>query len=735
VRYLLILFMWSSLSPSKAACVQVNDLSPSPPPDAFEATIVARGINIGKDFVWIGTEGATYIAEKYGVGLVKQSRYLFDSEKIPLRIDINALEEGAQEHFSIVNKRASWRSAAEVGSADTAHKFFVSRYGTPVEKALLAGALLKNSGMLELLPSGTATIKRIQELDVHATDKTQRVYLYAISGLDFTPVYVWLTASGDFFAEGDRYYMTIQRGYESSIPSINSAQDEARFNYLHTLNEKLSHRPEGDLIFQNIAVFDSQNGKTLKGRTVVISGNRISSISRNRTQKWSATATIIDGTGKTLLPGLWDMHQHVSGNEPLLDIAAGVTTVRDLGNINDLLTARRRSIDEGEEIGPRIIPAGFIDGAGPGSGSYGLRVASDAEARHAVTEYADQGYRQIKIYGSLNPQLVPVVIDEAHKRGIRVSGHIPAGMTAAECVRLGFDEIQHMYFVFLNFMPDVKKTNTRERFTAPAERAADIDLSSAEVKQFLALLKSHQVAIDPTLNIINDMLTGSPREVEPTAAPIANRLPGQVLRTLMGDGLPNAEQHTERYARSFAAMKKMLKMLYGQGIQIVAGTDSPLGGFALDAELELYERSGIPAKDVLRIATLEAARVMKQDRQLGSVSPGKLADVIVVDGDPSHHISEIRKVSLVVKNGIVYDSREIEHQIGMNSRPELERNTPPTSAPDRYHEREKKIRSSTGIEGRDEKFDENIVAPLSHSHAKRAVPAWDRPFAFRYFRF
>src|SRR5262249_11681850 len=143
---------------------------------------------------------------------------------------------------------------------------------------------------------------------------------------------------------------------------------------------------------------------------------------------------VIDATGKMVLPGLWDMHVHLSGTDGLLHIDAGVTTVRDLANDIDDLTARRKRFDDSTEIGPHVIPAGIIDGSGPFKGPTKVLVSTADEARAAVDNYFRLGYPQIKIYSSVKPELVPVIIEEAHKNGQRVSGHIPAQMTARECV-------------------------------------------------------------------------------------------------------------------------------------------------------------------------------------------------------------------------------------------------------------------------------------------------------------
>jgi hypothetical protein len=248
---------------------------------------------------------------------------------------------------------------------------------------------------------------------------------------------------------------------------------------------------------------------------------------------------------------------------------------------------------------------------------------------------------------------------------MRVSGHIPAGMVAAEAVKDGYDEIQHINMLMLNFMPDVKETQTRLRLTAPAERGGSIDLKSPEVKAFVDLLKEHHTVVDPTLGVFEGSYVARKGTMSPTFAAAADRLPPQVRRGLFTGGLPVPEGKDQTYRDSFANMERMVKLLYDNGIPIVAGTDG-LAGFALDRELELYVQAGIPAPEVLRIATLGAATVMHRDDRLGSIAPGKLADLDIVDGDPTTNISDIRKVRMVVKDGNVFDAKEVAAAIGVH---------------------------------------------------------------------
>jgi imidazolonepropionase-like amidohydrolase len=342
----------------------------------------------------------------------------------------------------------------------------------------------------------------------------------------------------------------------------------------------------------------------------------------------------------------------------MLHLSAGVTSARDMGNDTANVLDLRRRFEAGTLIGPRLVLAGLIDSPGPFQVPIGVMASNEAEARTAVNRYADLGFEQIKVYSSMKPELVPVIITEAHKRGLRVSGHVPAYMTAEQVVKLGFDEIQHVNMLMLNFIDSVKDTRAMSRFTAVGSDAATLDFSSARVKSFLQLLKARHTVLDPTVGTFEDMFVGRPGKKSSTFGMVADRFPSSVARTLVGGGLPVPPGMDQRYVDSYGAMLRMVREAYRMGIPIVAGTDD-LVGFGLHRELELYVRAGTPAPQVLQIATLGAARVTKRTDKLGTIAPGKLADVVLVNGDPSKNISDIRRVELTVKNGVVYKSAEL----------------------------------------------------------------------------
>jgi Amidohydrolase family len=603
-----------------------------------------------------------------GRGQDLTSRLRLDARGIPLREHLTGVDywrNPVDERFELSERTAAWSSGTEKGRKKiSAPAFYITRDGSYIEIGLLAMALLQSPGhKLPLLPEGEARIESVSTARVEVGGKARDLSLYAISGLTATPLYVWMDNPRLFFGRYDGWITVVPEGWEEAAPALIEAQMQAVAARQRAQAAKLSHRPAGALAIKRARLFDPETRTVRPNTTVVISGNRIQAVGRDGEIPIPPGSEVVDAGGKMLLPGLWDMHQHFTDVDGILDLAAGVTTGRDLANDTDYLLGLKRKWDSGEALGPRVVLAGVIEGTGPYAGPTKVLVDTEEKALAAVDRYAELGYVQIKLYSSLDPKLVPPIVKHAHGLGLRVSGHIPYGMTAEQAVREGFDEIQHTNFLFLNFIPGVD-TRTLARMSAVAEHAAELDLHSEPVRAFFRLLKERRTVVDPTVTVYEEKFTGRPGQVSPSLAPVADRLSYQVRRTLPNTSLPVPKGMEPRYRDSFRACLAMVKALYDEGIPIVAGTDS-IAGFVLHRELENYVKAGIPAPEVLRIATLGAAQVMKLDKDLGTVAPAKLADLILVDGDPTVRISDIRRVTLVVKDGVVYDPARLYGEIGI----------------------------------------------------------------------
>jgi imidazolonepropionase-like amidohydrolase len=604
-----------------------------------------------------------------GRGPALTSRIVLDASGIPTSLTVDGhdyLKSAIAERFSREGRQATWTNKVESGSSELdGPAFYLSQSGTPAELPLLVRALLAAPGRsLPLLPSGEARVEALDERTVRHGEDTKRLRLYAVFGLGFQPTAVWLDEAGSFFASLDSWFAIVPEGWEPVVAELLAAQEEKLTALRRAQSQRLRKPPSGPLVIEHANLFDTET-RAMKARTtVLVEGNRIHAVGPDGSIPIPDGAVRIDAAGRALVPGLWDMHSHPEPADGLLLLAAGVTGVRDMA-AEPQKRARLAGWESGETLGPRVAFAGIVDGPGPYQGPTQVLADTEDEARAAVAAMADAKFVLVKVYSSVQPGLVPAIVDEAGKRGLRVGGHIPAGMTAEQAVRAGYDEIQHMNMLFLNFMFDqVPDTRTPARLTAVADGAAALDFADAKTRDFIALLAAQRVTVDPTLQLFENLILDRAGQVAIAYAPIASRLPPVVRRGLLEGGLPVTPEKEQRYQDSFRAMLRMLTELHEARVPIVAGTDS-FGGFALVRELELYVKAGIPAPEVLQIATLGAARAVDQGENLGSIAPGKLADFILVDGDPSQDPGALRNLRLVVKDGVPLDPEALWRELGI----------------------------------------------------------------------
>ena len=634
-------------------------------------TILSAGQKAGSEVDTFSPGGKITSAFEFndrGRGPKIEAKYVIGPDGVPQSTDIagvDYLKAPVDEHFSTENSQARWKSTSEEGSA-TAGGFYLAINSSAMEIALLAQKLAKAGGAgLKLLPAGEAHIEKLNDVTLEDHSQSIHVTEYAITGLTYTPASVWLDDQFNFFASPGTWFAAMREGWEATNAKLYAISQQSETDRYKRLALELTRHPKTPLAIEHVRLYDSVHAAMKDDQTVVVNGDHIVSVSPAASAHVPQDAERIDGHGKTLLPGLFDMHAHAQPPDGIMNIASGVTSIRDMGNdINDL-AKMQKEWQEGSAIGPRVSKAGLIDGRDPMQAPTGIFVTTQEEANAAVNRYADLGYIQTKVYSSLNPTLLPGIIRVSHQRGMRVSGHVPHGLTASQFVSEGADEIQHINFIFLNFLADkVKDTRTPERFTAVGQYARDLDLNSKPVNDFIDLLLQHHTTVDVTLATFEGMFTGRPRKVSPDFAPVLDRLPAQVQRGAFTGGLAVTADNDQTYRDSWAAMLKMTKRMYDAGVPILAGTDAT-AGIMLHRELELEVQAGIPALKALQNATFLAATVLKKQDQLGSIEAGKLADMVLVEGDPGVDISNVRRCRTVIKNGDVFDSARLYASAGI----------------------------------------------------------------------
>ena len=649
---------------------------PEVPADARRYAVLLMGNRAGVLAAWVTPDGAHHTFFAYndrGRGPAVTTRVVLDRSGLITELVATGndyLKSPVDERFRIAGGKASWKSDAENGEKALTGPALYAPINAALTDETEAALLAAPGHRLSLLPEGEAAIERVAERAIDVGGHPGKAILYEETGFGFTPSAVWLDENGRLVAAGNDWVAFVREGAEGSWPALLEAQKARVSARGEEIARKLQKKLGAPLVIRHARLFDSETAAVRGGMSVRIAGGKIAAVGPDASVAASPGDEVLDAKGRMLLPGLWDMHVHMGDwDDGLLHVAAGVTTVRDMGNDIDHLQDVSSRFDSGALVGPHVLKAGFIDGRGPYQGPTKVFADTPEEAKAEVERYASLGYVQIKIYSSVKPELVPVIAAEAHRRGMRVSGHIPAFMTMEQAVAQGYDEVQHANFWFLNFQFDtVPDTRTPARFTAVAEHGAELDLSSERVRAFVQLLQDHHTVLDPTVNVFEEMFLARPGAVSPPLAEVGNRLPPQVRRGTLSAGLPVPEGMDQRYRDSYAAMLRMLKIFYDAGVPIVAGTDA-MAGFSLHSELEQYVAAGIPAPKALQIATLGAARVMKRDVETGSIAPGKAADLILVDGDPAARISDIRRVVTVIRGENLYDAAALYAVLGVRPAP------------------------------------------------------------------
>jgi imidazolonepropionase-like amidohydrolase len=447
------------------------------------------------------------------------------------------------------------------------------------------------------------------------------------------------------------HFEAIRQGYEPALEQFVSAAARDAVASLAETARAIPGRMTGTFAVVGATLIDGTDRPPIPNATVLVRDGRVAAAGPAGSVRIPADTPRVDAAGKYIIPGLWDMHAHYEQVEwgPIY-LAAGVTTVRDMGNEFDFIGAVRDRLRAGDGIGPRLLLAGIVDGDGPFSIGV-TRVNSAEDAARWVKKYHDAGFEQIKIYSSMKPDNVKAVCREAHRLGMTVTGHIPNGMTVFDGVEAGMDQFDHITYALEGLYP----ASFNPRNATPDERleaARALDPSGERGRRLIALLKEHQTVVDDTVVLYE--LNSHP-ESQPVSAfepGVANVAP-ELREQFAGTGVPPA-----RAALAELTQRKRMELLaalHGAGVTLVAGTDQAVPGYSVDRELELYVQAGFTPLEAIQAATIVPARVMKHDADSGTVEPGKRADFDILDRNPLQDIHNIRAVHRVVAAGVLYD--------------------------------------------------------------------------------
>jgi imidazolonepropionase-like amidohydrolase len=577
------------------------------------------------------------------------------------------------ESFHSDGKTATWKSTSESGSKTVdGTALYVPLGGTPQSGAVSLALLAKSKDRtLPLLPGGTLKSKVIDEITVESDGVPRQVQLLAQTGLGLNPQLVWAT-KGDakedarmfaFIVPG--YLTAIEEGWEGNEKKMLELQQAAEGQMVKDLAGRQFRKLEGLTVVRNTRVWDSLTGKVGAPSDVYVYRGKVTAIVPTGSPD-SGAQNQLDAGGRIMIPGLFDMHGHEFGRwGGGLHLAAGITTVRDMGNDNATLQALIDETQRGEILEPQIVPAGFLEGESNFSARNGFVIKNLDEAKKAIDWYNQHGYPQLKIYNSFPKDILKETVAYAHSRGMRVSGHIPAFLKAQDAVDAGFDEIQHINQLMLNFFvtPETD-TRTLERFRLPAENVAGLDFSSPPVQAFIKSLKDNDVAVDPTLATF-DYIRQRAGETSKAYEAVIDHMPLDLQRQFKVAEMNIPDDATaERYNKSYLKMVEFVGLLHKAGITVLPGTDA-IPGFTLHRELELYVDAGMTPVEALQSATSVSAKVARVDADRGNIAVGKLADLVLVDGDPTQDISAVRHAVAVITQGRLVSPAGVYNELGV----------------------------------------------------------------------
>jgi len=668
VAWFVALVLWIATCCSGLKAQTSTPPTPSPLPEtgAFRLHKFAQAI---------GEE--TYTLAHDGTALVLASKFNFTDRgsRVPLTATLHMRSDLTPQQFAIkgsisrmssidtevelIGTKATMRQGKQTHTSNVSgHCFTLGGYAPAAMQMMLMRYWLQHGrpASLPILPTGELVhIARRGSDIVRVAGKSVKLDRYGLTGVNWGREVLWLNRERQLVAlvtcdaEFD-HFEALRDGYEESLPLFISRAAQDNIKALTQLTRRMNPPRKGTIALVGGTLIDGTGNPPVPNVTVLVEGDRITGIGPVGQVAIPHGAIRVDARGKTLLPGLWDMHAHYEQVEwgPIY-LAAGVTTVRDCGNEFDYITAVRDVLKSGQGVGPQLMLAGLVDGDGPEALGI-VRINTPEQAREVIQRYKDAGFAQIKIYSSIKPELVPMICAEAHRLGLSVTGHIPEGMNALQGVASGMDQINH-----LQYLQSILVDRTKPGGSYP------IDFSTPAAQKALQTLKEHKTVIDPTLVLYELSLYDGSAEANEREPDLAKVAP-QLAEPLHSAPLPPASKL--RVAAAWAGMMAVVAALHRNGIPIVAGTDQAVPGHSLHRELELYVAAGLTPMEAIQSATIVPARALHMDSEVGTVEVGKRADLILVEGNPLEAIRNIRNVRLVMTAGSLYECAPLWRSVG-----------------------------------------------------------------------
>ena len=422
----------------------------------------------------------------------------------------------------------------------------------------------------------------------------------------------------------------------------------------------------------HVRLIDGTGAAARDDQTIVIARGRIQIIGSAGSIQVPAEARVIDLTGKSVMPGLVMLHEHmfypagrlVLFNElgwsfPRLYLAGGVTTLRTAGSVEPYTDLNlKKLIDGGRIPGPHLNVTGpYLDGAGSFATQFHVLTGPD-DARRMVEYWADQGATSFKAYMYITRDELSAAVTAAHKRGIKVTGHLCA-VGFREAASLGIDNLEHGLVVDTEFVAG-KKPDTCPAQAETVNTLTKLDIESAPVQEMIRDLVAHRVAITSTLPVFEALVAGRP----PLQQRVLNAMTADARTQYLLARTLGAERKDSPWAVALQKEMQFERAFVKAGGMLLAGTDPTgnggvLAGFGSQREVELLVEAGFTPLEAIRIATVNGAEYLGVSARIGTIAIGKQADLIVLTGDPSKNIADIEKVEIVFKDGVGYNSAKL----------------------------------------------------------------------------
>lgn len=595
---------------------------------------------VGREIVSTTTDG-TFTTHTGDLDLTERGGRLQVSSSLTLDQDLSPTAFAVKgKSYRFVNVDASVKIAGGVATVtnlgqtstfEAPRRFFVAQSYAPLSARALLIRYWNKVGKPASIPVMPGEPTRDVHVALAGVDtvvvagRATRLQRYTVEGIVWGRETVWVDEQGQFAAIVSRIHILPLEGIREDLkaewPRLRQSAVADRMRDLADWRRDLAPAAERTFALTGARVIDGTGRPPLDDAIVIVRDGRIGSVGPRASTRVPPGVRAIDARGTTITPGFWEMHAHAAQVEWLpAYLAAGVTTIRDMGGEQPYLTAMRDAVASGAGLGPRVLLAGLVDG--DADGAFGAVVAGTAaKGRDIVARYHAAGFDQMKLYSLLQPDVVSAITASAHGQGMTVTGHVPTALGLTRAVEAGMDHVAHL--------------------------PINGDPRSAQNQATIALLARRKTVIDPTLPW-NELLGHAPETALESFEPGFAHAPPALLanyRSVKND--TDAATARKRVTDS----EIMVKALFDAGVPIVAGTDGALPGYSVARSIEMYVEAGLTPMQAIESATRVPAAAMGRSRDSGTIEVGKRADLVVLNANPLDDIRHVRDMRWVVADG------------------------------------------------------------------------------------